>query len=508
MPEQGVLYRAVQAELETFLERAADRDRLIPRFVERELRGFLTCGLLCHGFARVRCKACGKDRLVAFSCKRRGFCPSCGGRRMADTAAHLVDRVLPEVPVRQWVISFPYPLRVRLAYDRELCGEVLRAFISVVSASLRRRARVDLQGSKLQCGSVTFIQRAGDALNLNPHLHVLFLDGVYAAADTFEKPQFHPLDAPSEAELERIVGIFARRVVKILERRALVDELGFDEEDSFHREEPLLARIYAAAVSGRVGLGARAGKRVLRRGCSTDGGSRDAFEGKCCAALHGFSLHAGVMVPAHDRARLERLCRYVARPPIAMSRLEELPDGRLLYRLKNPWRDGTTHIVFEKNEFMERLVALVPPPRFNLVRYHGCLAPCASWRDVVVRDRRGTGKPPQADTQEAPTSTDSLPGLELLDLALASSAMSILRPRRLAWAELMRRVFKLDVLQCPECNGRMRLIATIDQPEVIRAILGSLAIRARPPPLAPARPSPQTALDLEFAQEFPPSDFA
>ncbi len=72
----------------------------------------------------------------------------------------------------------------------------------------------------------------------------------------------------------------------------------------------------------------------------------------------------------------------------------------------------------------------------------------------------------------------------------------------------MRRVFKLDVLQCPECDGRMRLIATIDQPEVIRAILGSLGIRERPPPLAPARPIPQAALDLNFAQEFPPGDFA
>jgi hypothetical protein len=72
---------------------------------------------------------------------------------------------------------------------------------------------------------------------------------------------------------------------------------------------------------------------------------------------------------------------------------------------------------------------------------------------------------------------------------------------------LMHRVFKVDVLKCPTCNGRMRLVATIDQPEVIRAILGSLGIRARPPPLAPARPIPQTALDLDFAQEFPSSDF-
>ena len=116
-PEETVLYGVVQAELETFLARAQARERTVPRFVERELRGFLGCGVLAHGFVRVHCDECGLDRLVAFSCKGRGFCLSCGGRRMADTAAHLVDRVFPEVPVRQWVLSLPYALRYRLVYD-------------------------------------------------------------------------------------------------------------------------------------------------------------------------------------------------------------------------------------------------------------------------------------------------------------------------------------------------------------------------------------------------------
>jgi hypothetical protein len=100
-PEASVLYGVVQSELESFLARAQARERPVPRFVERELRGFLGCGILAHGFVRVHCDACGLDRVVAFACKGRGFCPSCGGRRMADTAAHLVDRVLPAVPVRR-----------------------------------------------------------------------------------------------------------------------------------------------------------------------------------------------------------------------------------------------------------------------------------------------------------------------------------------------------------------------------------------------------------------------
>ncbi len=110
-PEGTLLYQVVHDHLETFLERATELGggRGLPAFVQRELRAYLRCGILSHGFARVHCWSCGKDAVVAFSCKRRGFCPSCGGRRMADCAAHLVDRVLPEVPVRQWVFTLPIP---------------------------------------------------------------------------------------------------------------------------------------------------------------------------------------------------------------------------------------------------------------------------------------------------------------------------------------------------------------------------------------------------------------
>ena len=79
----------------------------MPAYVERELRGLLTCGVLAHGFCRFHGFTCGAGALVAFSGKGRGFCPSCGGRRMAESAAHLIDHVVPDVTVRQWVISFP-----------------------------------------------------------------------------------------------------------------------------------------------------------------------------------------------------------------------------------------------------------------------------------------------------------------------------------------------------------------------------------------------------------------
>ena len=164
--EESILYSVVAENLETFLSRQWERDRPVPRFVERELRLFLNCGIPALGFLRVHCDTCGEDRIVPFSCKGRGFCKSCGGRRMADTAAHLVDRVFPEVPVRQWVLSLPFSLRYRLAYDARLVSEVLRIFVQAVFRSLGGRAREHAGIPRSQCGAVTFVQRFGDALNL------------------------------------------------------------------------------------------------------------------------------------------------------------------------------------------------------------------------------------------------------------------------------------------------------------------------------------------------------
>ena len=142
-PVWGVLYQIVHEHFETLrAETASARDgEGLPRFVEEAFRDFLRCGWLAGGFARLRCDDCGLDRLVPFSCKGRALCPSCGGRRMAERAAHLVDHVFPDVPVRQWVLSLPYRLRYRLAWDHDLCRAVVAVFLRVVLGWLRSRAR-------------------------------------------------------------------------------------------------------------------------------------------------------------------------------------------------------------------------------------------------------------------------------------------------------------------------------------------------------------------------------
>jgi len=151
--DEELVYRIVAAELDGFLAEAEARGHPLPSFVESTFRDFLTCGVPEHGFLRVHCDECGRDRVVAFSCKRRGVCNSCGGRRMAETAAHLVDRVLPAVATRQWVLSLPFPLRYRLAYDRTLVTPLLAAFLRAVFASLRRRARESYGVRNTKCGA-------------------------------------------------------------------------------------------------------------------------------------------------------------------------------------------------------------------------------------------------------------------------------------------------------------------------------------------------------------------
>jgi Transposase zinc-binding domain len=141
-PEETTLYRLVQEHIESFLGQVeTECGSALREFVKAEFDAFLECGILAHGFLRLRCRECAHEKLVAFSCKRRGFCPSCGARRMAETAAHLIDHVIPPVPVRQWVWSFPIPLRILFAAQPQLLAPLLQVIHRVIAAFLIKQAR-------------------------------------------------------------------------------------------------------------------------------------------------------------------------------------------------------------------------------------------------------------------------------------------------------------------------------------------------------------------------------
>ena len=144
--------------------------------MQREFEDSLTCGRLEHGFLRVRCSDCHAERLVAFSCKRRGLCPSCGARRMAQSAALVVDQIFPRLPLRQGVLSVPFPRRFLLARAPQVTGSVLGIVYRAIATTLAHQA--GSSADTAQTGAVTLIQRFGSALNLNIHYHLLFLHGV------------------------------------------------------------------------------------------------------------------------------------------------------------------------------------------------------------------------------------------------------------------------------------------------------------------------------------------
>ena len=171
-PEQTTLYRLLQQHVATFFEQAeAAAGADLPQFVKDEFEAFLECGILAHGCLRLRCGDCGNDKLVAFSCKRRGFCPSCDARRMAQSAAHLVDHAIPHAPVRQWVLIWamrlPNPLRLLLAAQPKRVTPALQVVHRVVTRHLLGQAgrRAD-DADKADSGAVTLIRRFGSAANL------------------------------------------------------------------------------------------------------------------------------------------------------------------------------------------------------------------------------------------------------------------------------------------------------------------------------------------------------
>ena len=358
-PEKKLLHATVREHLATFLEETRERSATgagFPRFVEQEFERYLKCGILAHGFARVRCGDCGNDLLVALSCKGRGLCPSCNARRTHDTAAHLVDSVLPHAPVRQWVLSLPRRARWLLARDPQLLSRALDIALRAIFRSYRKRARrLGLRDAK--CGAITFVQRFGGALNLNVHYHCALVDGVLVKEG--DSVRFVSVGKLTDDEVEAVLARIVRRLAPLLRPR---DDDGAEEPPG-----PLAAAQMEALLPASHATLHEPPRRKQQS-----------------ALLEGYSLHAGVHLHANDREGIERLLCYGARGPLSLDRLGALPDGRLTYKLRHPLAGGRSMLVLTPTEFLWKLAVLVPPPRHHLVRFHGVFGPNAALRSLVV----------------------------------------------------------------------------------------------------------------------------
>ncbi len=455
-PEETLLYQLIETHYPAFRAQLEAQGQTLPAFVKQEFDEFLKCGRLDYGFLRVCCEDCKHERLVAFSCKRRGFCPSCGARRMAESAALLVDEVLPKEPIRQWVLSFPYELRFLLAQQPAMMGKVLEIVYRTVATHLVKKAGFNKRTA--HTGAVTLIQRFGSALNLNIHFHMLFLDGVYAE-DKYGVMRFHRVKAPAIEELSSLVHQLSHRVTRVLEKKGWLqrdDENTYLLLDAIDQEDDALGQLQGHSITYRIAMGPQKGRKVFTLQSLPPRLDTPRVSDRV-AKQAGFSLHAGVMAEAHQRDVLERLCRYISRPAVSEKRLALTSNGKVRYELKTPYRDGTTHVFFDPLDFMARLAALVPKPRVNLTRFHGIFAPNSKPRALITPAKRGKGR----------------------KLAKQGCSEKTIAERRKAmtWMQRLKRVFNIDIEKCELCGGHVKVVSCIEDPAVIEKILQHLAMK-------------------------------
>lgn len=227
---------------------------------------------------------------------------------------------------------------------------------------------------------------------------------------------------------------------------------GFDDD--------VVKELQGSSITYRIAVGSQRGKKVFTlKTLPARDEEVDEINGQTLAKGGGFSLHAGVSAKSHQRDKVERLCRYIARPAVSTHRLERLADGTLSYELKTPYKNGTTHVVFEPLDFIARLASLVPKPRFHLTRFHGVFAPNSKHRAAVTSEGKekqlpSTATEPPADCEE--------------------------RRGKMNWAMRLKRVFNIDVTVCRHCQGSMRIIACIEDVQVINKILAHINRKQKP----------------------------
>ena len=398
---------------------------------------------------------------------------------MADSAALLVDEILPYQPMRQWVLSVPFPLRFLFASNPKAMTRVLAIVYRTIATHLAHKA--GFTKPMAQTGAVTLIQRFGSALNLNIHFHMLILDGVYSGGTSGLPLRFRQVKAPSGNELTQLVHTIASRVARYLERQGLLERdsgnLYLTRDAVSTADEDPSNHLLGSSITYRIAVGPQQGRKVMTLQTLADCGD-DQFTTRV-GNVAGFSLHAGVATKANERAKLERLCRYITRPAVSTKRLSMTRNGRVRYELKTPWRNGTTHVIFEPLDFISRLVALVPKPRVNLTRFHGVFAPNSKYRSRVTPTGRGKRKKPHSANEADQTPAE--------------------KRASMTWAKRLKRVFNIEVETCDKCGADVRIIASIEDPAVIQKILTHLddnAISVATALLPDCRASPSLPMGL------------
>jgi hypothetical protein len=261
--------------------------------------------------------------------------------------------------------------------------------------------------------------------------------------------------APTLDELNKLVHTIGHRIARYLERQGLLVR---DMENTYLQlntlEDDPMQDLQGHSISYRIAMGPQQGRKVFTLQTIPAMSEEKRFSDRVSKQA-GFSLHAGVCAEIHQRTKLERLCRYITRPAVSEQRISFTQGGNIRYELKTPYRDGTTHVIFEPLDFIARLAALIPPPRVNLTRYHGVFAPNSPHRALVTPGKRGKGNQSQHPDEAEPSTPFE-------------------RRAAMSWAQRLKRVFNIDIEVCRQCGGPVKVLASIEDPQVIKKILEHL----------------------------------
>jgi len=421
-PQESQYYQCVEDHFErleqVYDERFAKQYGFFRPYVRQVIYRFLDCGILHNGFARVRCGDCGHEYLLAFSCKRRHFCPSCHQKRVVEFGEWVCEEVLRAVPHRHFTFSIPKMLRRYFLYDRKLlsdlsaCGwESLKAFF---------RAVLPEEGAVP--GAVVAIQTFGDFLGFHPHLHILCSDGCFYGDGMFKvSPTF---------DTKPLEEIFRHKIFKMLLSKGKIIQEMVDLVMSWKNS--------------------------------------------------GFNVFCGPRIQPGDEGAMDNLARYIVRASFSQERMAYLgEESKVVYESK----DGKEEKVFDALEWLAAMCSHVPNKGEQMVRYYG-------YYSNVSRGRR------KKEGQDG-----------LVSSILGPEGSS--KEYRKNWARLIQKIYEVDPLTCPRCQGKMRIIAFIEDPDIIKKILKHLDlwdVKARPPPKSLSE-NLEPFTDYSVSQLLPSDDY-
>jgi len=278
--------------------------------VEDVVNKYLDCGDLSKGFARLHCRKCNKDYLLAFSCKGRWFCPSCHQKKVLLFGEFIKGSVAYPLPHRQYVFSLPKMLRIYFRNNRDL----LKKLCKIANECLLEYLRGLTRRPDGQLGMVMTIHTFGEYMGYNCHLHALVADGLFSPGG-----MFYVAPKVSTKPLEQL---FRARVIKMLV------------------EEEFLAEKLAC---------------------------------KLLSWKHsGFSVHNGKPVKRGDDEGLERVAQYIIRNPFSEKKMTYNEEtGTVIYRSRRHASTKRNFEVFSAQDFIAAITQHIPDKGFQMVRYYG-----------------------------------------------------------------------------------------------------------------------------------------